>query len=261
MNVQRAKVVLIEKESGSMGDSWIDRLDLVRDPRGALQVKAWKHVSTAHGRRSGSKLWSKSKTVTRPLALRLAIDSESEMLGISFDWVEILPRVASLNWLCAAVIAKSVEQEVPEPPHIDELLAQRSLARLGKVKIELEWGYDSHQLVLPFDQWLRIVWGEAQRFRTTYSYEGMRMRALWSFDGVGGVEVTYGDGAVGWTGSVLGLDYLDGPKLDGIDVAALSVEAAEHARANKHTLAWCTCCGTHHSPAFRALVSEPGLAQ
>jgi hypothetical protein len=230
MSIERARVALIEQDGQSILDSWTDLLELVRDARGGFTVMAWKHVAE-HGKSNRKwRLWSKSSRVKDPLETMQAIEAEAEMLGHSIDWVDAIPKVASIDWLGAAIIAKLNDQDLPPLPPADAFAAQRALKKFGRVRIDLEWGYEDHELLLSFEQWIRILGGEQWSARTRFDYEGESMSAAWSFDGAGNLEVTYRGGGVGWTGSLEHLDSLVGPTVDGIDVAALALDALLAAR-------------------------------
>ena len=60
-----------------------------------------------------------------------------------------------------------------------------------------------------------------------YRYEGQRFTGTWSFDGDGRLVVSYDDGGVGWEGNLDGVNVIDGPKLDNIDLARLALCAVE----------------------------------
>ena len=45
---------------------------------------------------------------------------------------------------------------------------------------------------------------------------------------VRGRSVGYDDGGVGWDGRLDGLDVIDGPKLDDVDLARLALSAVEY---------------------------------
>jgi hypothetical protein len=84
-----------------------------------------------------------------------------------------------------------------------------------------------HELTLPFERWVRILRGESWSIGEPYWYEGQRFTGEWSFDGNGGLVVGYDHDGVGWEGKVSGLDAIEGPKLDDVDLAALALSAVE----------------------------------
>ena len=97
---------------------------------------------------------------------------------------------------------------------------------MGKVTIGAEWGYDMHELMMSFEQWLRILGGEDDLVERPYRYEGKRFMGVWSFDGNGRLEVGYDDGGQGWEGLLQDLELIDGPKLEDADLAKLAVHAS-----------------------------------
>jgi hypothetical protein len=167
--------------------------------------------------------------ITAPLELRRAIELLASQRSVSLDWPELAARIAVLDWVTAAVIATATSSPVPPLPGFEVLAAQRSLTSLralGKVVLHADWGYDDHEVSIPFDRWLRIVTGHADVIRRAYHYEGERFLGEWKFDGQGGLVVGYDDGGEGWVGDLTGLDDIEGPMIDGVDLAAASLRAA-----------------------------------
>jgi hypothetical protein len=156
----------------------------------------------------------------------VALDSEAEFLGVTLDWPAVVPLIASVDWLIAAVIAKAARLSVPPLPSAETLLAQRPLRPLGRVKVGVIWGYEMHELQITFERWIRVLDGEALTVEEPYWHEGKRFTGCWAFDGRQGLVVTYDDGGVGWEGDLGGVDLIDGPKLDDVDLARLALSAA-----------------------------------
>jgi hypothetical protein len=119
------------------------------------------------------------------------------------------------------------DQPVPGLPPIATVLAQRSLRSLKKVSIGVEWGYDMHEVELPFDRWLRILGGEQDSISTGYYYEGEPFTADWCFDinNADQLVVGYDDGGTGWIGNLGGVDVLEGPVIEGVDIAQVALQA------------------------------------
>jgi hypothetical protein len=147
-------------------------------------------------------------------------------LGIGFKWDEVLPKVAQLDWVTAAVIASRHGFDLPELPPIESLGQQRSLK--GDVCIGVEWGYEFHKLALPLDQWVRILLGEHYEEDEPYTYEGEEFTARWSFasDRRDQLQVTYDDGGEGWSGFFSEIESIEGPKIEGLDRGKLALEAS-----------------------------------
>ena len=177
--------------------------------------------------RSTDELLMVSKGLKSPMAIYKAIEDEAEYLSVQVEWVDAIPLIASIDWLTAAVIASKVGFEIPALPDVEILLTQRSLRSLGRVTIGAEWGYDMHELSLPYERWVRVLKGETLSIEQPYWYEGQRFTGEWSFDGIGGLVVGYDDGGVGWDGKLGGLDVIEGPKLDEVDLARLALSAVE----------------------------------
>jgi hypothetical protein len=226
-----ATVVLVSDESVTMSDSWIDQLELQRDTRATFTVMARKH---GDDHITGRRRWrdvGRRGGLRAPESVRAALLAEAEMLGVEIDWSDALPRIATIDWVTAAVIARKIGRDAPPLPAIDAMLAQRSLRTLRSVKVGAEWGYDMHCVKMSFEQWLRVLCGETFCKETRYDYEGRRSRAWWKFDGRGHLRVLIdmdGDGyptGEGWIGRIQGLDMVEGPQVDGDDLARIALEA------------------------------------
>lgn len=212
-----------------MGDSWIDKLDLRRDSRATFTVTARKYGDDPiTGRRKWREVGVERRLRT-PLTVRRAILEQAEMLGVGVDWTDVLPRMAALDWLTAAVIARQERRPLPKLPGADRLTAQRSLKTFGRVTLGAAWGYELQCLSTSFEQWVRILGGQKYFKEMPYHYEGRRCHAWWSFDGHGGLRVTIDvDGTgyptgEGWVGHLQDLAFIEGPQLDGEDLAKLTL--------------------------------------
>lgn len=80
------------------------------------------------------------------------------------------------------------------------------MKKVFAAKITVEWGYESHALVLTPRNWARIVAGKPLAIRGKgYRYEGEFFWDYWEFDGGrdGALLVTYGkDGGTGFGGKL-----------------------------------------------------------
>ncbi len=227
MTRRAAKVVLLHRDAFSMVDNWIDHIELRRGAYATFSVWGNKYgEDPTTGRRRWFD-WDKTKGLKSPMAIYKAIEDEAEYLSVQVEWVDAIPLIASIDWLTAAVIASKVGFEIPALPDVEILLTQRSLRSLGRVTIGAEWGYDMHELSLPYERWVRVLKGETLSIEQPYWYEGQRFTGEWSFDGIGGLVVGYDDGGVGWDGKLGGLDVIEGPKLDEVDLARLALSAVE----------------------------------
>ena len=77
------------------------------------------------------------------------------------------------------------------------------------VTITVEWGDEAHSLILTDEEWATIVAGAPLVVDCPgYEYEGEEFQDEWDFAGGidGDLEVRYGDGGVGWTGSLSDAD-------------------------------------------------------
>lgn len=226
MRRKAAKVILLHREAYSMVDDWIDHIELRRSAHAKFAVWGNKYGEDPNTgkRRWGN--WDKTANLREPSAIRRALESAAEFLGVTVDWPEMLPLIASVDWLIAAVIAQAAGLSVPPLPSAETLLAQRALRPLGRVKIGVIWGYDMHPLNITFERWIRILGGEAWTVEEPYWYEGRRFTGCWSFDSQHGLVVTYDDCGVGWEGELRAMDIIDGPKVDDVDLARLALIAA-----------------------------------
>lgn len=227
MNRRSAKVVLLHRESFSMDDGSIDHIELRRNAFATFSVWRKKYGQDPMTGRQRWFDWGKTKGLKSSVAIKMAIDDAAELLSVTVEWEKIIPLIASIDWLIAAVIAKNGGHEIPTIPDVNVLLTQRSLRALGRVTIGAEWGYDMHELDFPLEHWIRILRGESWVIDKPYWYEGERFTGTWSFDGDGQLEVTYDDGGVGWQGHLTGLEVIEGPKLDNVDLAKLALSAVQ----------------------------------
>jgi hypothetical protein len=229
MSRRAARVVLLHRDAFSMMDDWIDHIEIRRDARAIFAVWANKYGEDPMTGRRRWFDWSKMRGLKSPMVIYKAIEDAAEYLNVQVEWVDAIPLIASIDWLTAAVIASNVGYEIPKLPDVDILMNQRSLRSIGRVTIGAEWGYDMHKISLTFERWVRILRGEYLEIDEPYWHEGQRFTSTWSFDGIGRVVVTYDDGGVGWDGNLGGLELIDGPKVENVDLALLALSAVEQA--------------------------------
>lgn len=225
MTRRAARVVLLQREASSMVDDWLDHIELRRGAHATFAVWGNKYGENPMTGRQQWGEWYKIQGLKSPMAIYEAIVGQANYLNVTVEWVEAIPLIASIDWLTAAVIASNVGYEIPALPDVNVVLDQRSLRTVGRVTIGAEWGHGMHELVLPFERWLRVLRGERWSVVEPYWYEGKRFTGDWSFDGVGGLLVGYDDGGVGWAGNLAGLDVIEGPKLDDVDLARLALSS------------------------------------
>jgi hypothetical protein len=228
MSRKAETAVLLKKDRFTMSDSWTDRIELTRQPGCKFRVIGSKDLGSPTLDQPGNIVITEADGITAPLRLHREIEETASMLDVELEWVDAIPLIAELDWMTAAVIAKEIEQDLPELPAYDTIVSQRSarsIRAMGKVTIGAEWGYEMHELVMPFERWLRIVAGEDDRIEKPYIYEGKRFLGVWQFDGKGHLEVEYDDGGQGWGGRLQDLSLIDGPKVDGVDLARLACES------------------------------------
>ena len=214
-----ARVCLLDADRFTMLSSWCDRLELKRDRKARFAVYARKLID------SRWEVWNTCKGLVTPLHVMNAIDESAELLGVNVDYAEALPLIASIDWVTAAVIAEKTGYDVPTLDEFAILIKQRSFRSFGKVVIGVEWGYDMHTIAMPFERWLRVLGGELNTKSEPYTYEGEVFNAQWYFNRQQ-LQVTYGDAGTGWEGSLDALGLLDGPHVDGVDIAKLAIRAS-----------------------------------
>jgi hypothetical protein len=90
-----------------------------------------------------------------------------------------------------------------------------------------------HEFDLQLERWIRVLNGDTWSAEKRYWYEGQRFKGNWSFDGLGSLSVGYGDGGQGWQGNLSGLDMIDGPKIDEVDLAKLTLSAVKPKKIKK----------------------------
>lgn len=219
-----ASVTLIEL------DKWIDQITLKRDSRHRFVAIARKNDKYNTGR--CAKQWTTLKKIsnlTSPSEIVKAIKDCCESLGIDidFNWTNTLDKIAYLDWCFAAVIATQMELPVPTLPSVLTISAQRALKPLGEVVISVEWGYDLHNISISLEQWIRVLNGEVYQVSRPYYYEGERFTGNWYFDinANDQLTVTYDDAGVGWIGTLDSIEMLQGPEIEGVDLAKAALEA------------------------------------
>lgn len=214
-----------------MVSKWTDHLELCRYPGAKFAVSSGKcGEDPATGRRR----WLDEVTdkgLRSPGAVRQALLRHADSLRVELDWNDVVTRIAKIDWVTAAVIARQTSVALPSLPAAKEVMAQRTLRPFGKVTVGAAWGYDLHCLTMSFEQWVRILTGERFERPRPYYYEGKRFRAWWIFDGKGRLNVAIdmdGSGCGsgdGWLGAVGGVNLLEGPQVDGEDLAKLALAA------------------------------------
>jgi hypothetical protein len=203
----------------------ITEVALSYSARGVFSVTTKKAVPNPQKPGQYRKTREKVGILNNPSDVFRILDVMRGTLGIGFKWDEVLPKVAQLDWVTAAVIASQQGFDLPELPTIESLGRQRSLK--GEVCLGVEWGYEFHELNLSLDQWVRILLGEHYKEADPYFYEGEEYTALWSFaaDRQDQLRVTYDDGGEGWSGLFIEIESLQGPKVDGVDLGRLTLDA------------------------------------
>lgn len=211
------------RSAGAVLAKWIDRIRL--EPHGEGRFRLF---TERYGCHSGDprRRWitiAETKGLKAPSAIRRASEGAATNLGLEIVWQDLIPEIASVDWVVAAVIADLTQSDLPPLPAADTLLEQGSAKALARrrVHVEVEWGYDMHSLTVPFAEWIRVASGEDFWTEKRFFYEGGRFTGYWSFCG-GKLEVTGDDGAEYWKGNIESVDTLDGPKVDGIDIAHLA---------------------------------------
>jgi hypothetical protein len=218
-------VVVLHRESSS-GDR-IDHIEVRSEGRGNFSVWARKYGKDPITGRRRMLYGERTNCRKSPEAVRNAIGDHAGNLSVEIDWADTIRQIASIDWVTAAVIADKAGYQIPELPTVDILYDQGSPHTRGEVEIGAEWGYDLHSLSMSFEQWVSILGGESWEDDEPYWYEGEEFTGTWSFEGKGELEVTYDGGGVGWTGGLGGLDVINGPKVDDVDLALLALSSID----------------------------------
>lgn len=223
------KVVIHEEDCPDGAGDWISRVAVSRTKRGAFTLRAERVTpgSNYGGERKGVIVWSAAGIKT-PGQLCSALVECASALGTDLDWEEVVAQVAQLDWVTAAVLAALRQHALPSLPTAAELRLQRPLRPLGKVRLGVEWGYELHDVMTSFEQWVRILSGASHSVTTPYRYEGQRFTAKWCFDkhSFHELHVTYDDCGEGWMGDFRDIQVVNGPVIDGIDLAQLCLTAS-----------------------------------
>jgi hypothetical protein len=218
-------VVVLECEADNMHSAWIDRITVERRGWGDFRVVTRRQLLDERRPRS----LGDEAGIAGPDALAAKLEAVSEELDGEPDWATVVDAVAVLDWATAAVMATRREESIPVLPSPAVLSAQRSQRWLGRVRLAAEWGYSLHDLYVPFLDWVRILQGTPMEFWTRYVYEGERFVAHWSFndeaEGPGSLSVVPAHAGVGWCGPFRVLTVIQGREFDGVDLAAVAVEA------------------------------------
>lgn len=224
-------VVLIEQDRDTMVSNWIDAIVVSRNQQRHFNVYARKYAETMDT--AASRRWltlDSTIGLKDPSTLLTAINAAAEELDLELDWDDAIAALAGLDWVVAAVVAKGVDWTLPAPPAFEELAQQRASCARAKVEVRVEWGYDSHSILVPMRDWVEIAGGGSYSDEEPYSYEGERFTAVWSINGTGenSLEVTYDDGGTGFIGALADAS-IRGPRMFGHDVASLLIDAASQA--------------------------------
>lgn len=229
MTRRLAKINLLSEDSSSMMYEWTDVILLRRERNGTFSVHASQYGEDPDTGRRGWLGTEKTEGLNSPMKIWSAVEDAADFLSVYLEWEDVIPQIAKIDWLSAAVIAAKTEKEVPELPDVDVLLSQRSLRKLGRVTLGARRGDRTFQLVMPFERWCRIIKGLGHRTREHYWYDGVRFGGSWTFAGNGGLEIAFGDGGENWSGPLADLHVIDGPKVDGVDLAKLALRAVNEA--------------------------------
>jgi len=209
------------------------RLLVSREVLGPLTVAA----ATRAGKPARSR-WETAREISGILdlaQLAAALGECARAVGLELDWERLAAKLGEADWILAVVLAKRLELPTPPLPSVYRLSRQQPLKHLRKVAFSVGWGYEDHDLELGFGRWLRVLKGEACCKSSLYSYEGAWFCADWRFD----VEeqdqlyVGYDDGGEGWSGSFAAIEYLKGPEVAGIDLAAAALASLGEAGAEE----------------------------
>lgn len=233
MTRRAAKVVLLHLEASSKVEDCIKHIELRRSANAMMAVWGSKYGQDPVTGRRRSAEWNKTKGLKSLMATWKAIEAQADLLDVTVEPGDAIPLIASIDWLTATVIASKLGLQLPELPNMEVLRTQRSLRTIGRVTIGAEWGYDMHDLTLPFERWIGILGGEHFIIDEPYWYEGQRFTGTWTFDGDRRLEVSYDDGGIGWVGELMALDLMHGPIIDEIDVARLALSAVERRERTK----------------------------
>jgi len=212
-----------------MTGNWIDQVSLRRDARGRFTAIAKKYCEDHMGK--GHKRWIEIDRVaglTTPSQVSAGIARCADTIGVDLAWFEAIDEIAKIDWVAAVVIAVQRGEDVPKLPSVEALAEQRSLRALGKARISVEWGYDLHDLSLPMKKWLRVLGGETLSVQSAYRYEGQPCHATWRFDIAAKEQLDIGidDGGTGWAGALDSVTLLEGPAIEGVDIAQAALRAS-----------------------------------
>ena len=211
-----------------MVSNWIDAIVVSRNQQRHFNVYARKYAETMDT--AASRRWMTLDStigLKEPSTLLSAINATAAELDLELDWDDAITALAGLDWVVAAVVAKGVDWALPAPPTFEELAQQRATCARARVEVRVEWGYDSHSILVPMRDWVEIAGGGSYSDEEPYAYEGKRFTARWSILGAGkdSLHVTYDDGGEGYRGALAGAS-IRGPQMFGHDVASLLIEAA-----------------------------------
>lgn len=222
-----------------MADTWTDHVEVSMERYGTFSVAANIYGENPVTGRYRWGDWHREKGLKTPGELKAALLGAARLLNRPISWPDTIPKVATVDWLSAAVIADSEKLDLPDLPVWQILNEQRSFRRFGPVHLSADFSDDLHTLSIPLERWLRILAGELFSASKPYVYEGEQFLAEWSFRtdhaGTQQLEVTYDDSGVAWSGDLESLTKIEGLAVDGTDVAMLALRARPKPSSAKRT--------------------------
>jgi len=219
-------IFTIDSSATPMGE--VFEVAISRTARGRFSVTTKKFIIDPERPMHRHLARARLGNIKSPRDLFEALETSEKAVKGGFSWSGVIPKIAELDWVTAAVIATHQEMDIPPLPPIATLERQRSLKGLGDVTIGVEWGDDFREINITFEQWLRILLGERYEEDMPYGYEGEEFTASWRFDvnEEDQLYVGYDDGGTGWDGSFADMDCLEGPIVDEVDLANAALEAS-----------------------------------
>jgi hypothetical protein len=232
-----SSVVLVEENRLNRVSSWLDQVAVSQTAQGLFSVTARKFVERDDKPKKHWITLEDISSIKSPSSLIKALNECAELLSVDLSWDDVLSKLAEIDWPTAAAIAAKEDLDSPALPSLGLLTRQLRRRRLGKVNIYVSWGYERHDLTLPFQRWLEILKGQKHTPRTRYTAENGTFTAHWRFDvnDKDQLDVEYvsdEDGGVGWTGSLQDIDGIEGPKLEDVDLAKAALSSANLSAKN-----------------------------
>lgn len=114
-----AKAVLLQGELSSMDDGPIGHIELRRDAHANFTV--WGRKYDKDPMTGGSRWfdWHKTKGIKSPMAVKKAIDDSAQYLNVEIEWDDVVPLIACVDWVTAAIIASNTQYDVPVLPTVE----------------------------------------------------------------------------------------------------------------------------------------------